>query len=131
MGVIEMFENTAAPQKRLKWAMQALHDIRKRLHEHGCCNVLDLTDIEFDIGTVIIQLKLAELDLKWRGVDEVPPPKDGSIIVLEVGDGNYALVRWLLNNELTDGGWFLVHGGPEGFLFDDELSGMRWRPFVP
>lgn len=70
--------------------------------------------------------------IRWVSVESESPPKDGSIIILDEGGGNYALVKWIESDELVGGGaWFLAHGGPAAFIYPEDLIGMRWKPFVP
>lgn len=69
--------------------------------------------------------------LRWRDASKEPPPKNGTIIVLDEGDGDYALVKWVESDKLVGGGaWFLGHGGPAAFIYDEDISTMRWRPFA-
>lgn len=77
--------------------------------------------------------KMAELaqGYSWRSTADDPPPKDGSIIILHEGGNEYALVRWIESDELVElGGWFLAHGGPAAFIYDQDITTMRWRPFI-
>ena len=70
--------------------------------------------------------------LRWRDVKKEPPPKDGSIIAVHEGNGEYALVKWVESVQLVgNGAWFLAHGGPAAFLYDEDINSMQWRPFVP
>jgi len=112
-----------------------MHECKKALGEFAKWLLMegDLMDLATDEFGGLVQRFLdsqdGSLEANWRDAESDPPPKDGSIIILHEGGSRYVLVRWDESSELVEGGWFLTHSGPEGFLFDDELVGMRWRPF--
>lgn len=70
--------------------------------------------------------------LKWRHADTDPPPRDGSIVIVEEREGVYALVQWKPVEFFDEGGWFLVSDVVgSAFLLNEDVRGMRWRPFIP
>jgi len=117
------------PLKHLDLAIQTLRDAQKRVRERGCHEEYDLANVEFDIGTAMLQIKLAEQAFKWREVDKVAPPKDGSLLIIEEGGGEYAVVRWSERDGLE--AWHNAYGGPATFMRDEDIEGLRWRPLTP
>ena len=65
----------------------------------------------------------------WRKVKDEPPPRDGSLILVNEDGRHYAIVFWQPSTSgPVEGVWRLAYSGLTAYITDEKLQDTRWVP---
>lgn len=65
----------------------------------------------------------------WRKVSDEPPPRDGSLILVDEGGGHYSVVFWQPSTSgPMEGVWRLAYSGLTAYITGEKLQAARWVP---
>ena len=63
----------------------------------------------------------------WRKVKDEPPPRDGSLILVNEDGRHYAIVFWQPSTSgPVEGVWRLAYSGLTAYITDEKLQGAHW-----